>query len=187
MLAPDTDYCPSLLTWGCPKNGSHFRDVMTCTKMVQMLIRKRISWMYQNTPFANSAIFKRKFWPLKHFWDTLNRVGDCCIMTLQSGHQLSDSHCSVKHESNNIKFVQWPNICRGLYLSAATFNPLLLWEKLGTPSGLTLGLRHLLASCIWPQESGQENCSNSLRPRRMKWPRKINQESSFDWNTDHKW
>ena len=121
------------------------------------------------------------------FWDTLNRVGDCCIMTLQSGHQLSDSHCSVKHESNNIKFVQWPNICRGLYLSAATFNPLLLWEKLGTPSGLTLGLRHLLASCIWPQESGQENCSNSLRPRRMKWPRKINQESSFDWNTDHKW
>ena len=28
------------------------------------------------------------------FW-TPWTVGDCCIMTLQSGHQLSDSHCSV--------------------------------------------------------------------------------------------
>ena len=94
-------------------------------------------------------------------------------MTLHPG--LSDSHYSGKQH----KFVRRhrPNIYRpeSLCLSGCniqSFAPLRATEL------MTLSQRHLRTCCIWPRTW---NCSNSPRPR------KINQDSSFDWNTDHKW
>ena len=100
----------------------------------------------------------------------------------------SDSHYSVK-QHYIVRLTKYlPALCPRVPVCLLQHSILCFsgsWEQ----HRLTLSLRHLLAPCIWPQDvrmllPREENCSNSLRPRPMKWPRKINQDSSFDWNTE---